>query len=137
MASTDNVNMHFVMILILCALSPATGVSDDGPTVAVIAGFVGSTAANIGADDGGIMVEEVGSVVAVVESSNSVAAAGAAEGITASGVVVASATTVGTDVLPTGWIAGAGDVTKDVGLGDERAVVGDRAGAGKCIRGSA
>lgn len=136
LASAGNADVHSLTMIIPCALSPTTGVSDDGSTVVVTAGVVGSTAASIGADDRSVIVEEAGSVGAAGEISDSVAADGGAKGVTASGVVVASATTVCTGVPPTGWIVGAGDATEDMGLGDERAVVGDRVVAGIYFRGS-
>lgn len=80
-------------------LSPMTGVSDVGPTVG-ITGVIGSKVTNTGADGSGSIMEDVGSIAAVGAISGNDAGVGGAEGVVASGVVVASATTTAGTGVP-------------------------------------
>lgn len=97
-------------------LSPATGTSEDGATVA-----------DLGAIDGGRIGEEDGRIVCGVLRTG--AAVGGPEGLADSGEIVGTATTIGARVPAVGWIEGAGDAAERVGLGDERTAAGDGVGA--------
>lgn len=86
-------------------------------------GAIVSTAAGNGAGDGGGIGETVGSIVG--GNVDNGAAVGSAEGLASSGLCVRTAAAVGPGVSATGWTEGAGSVAVEVGLGDERAALGD------------